>query len=72
MKQNLTLLGPGSPRLMFNQAGLNYAFKGLLDDVALYDAVLNNEGVWQVYQRGAASLKQRIPDDPYKTGAHPG
>ncbi len=59
----------GAPRLMFNSPG-SRTFRGLLDDVAVYDRMLNNEEVWKIFQEGAASLRQRLPGDPYKTGAY--
>lgn len=57
----------GVPRLMFNNTGDNYSFEDMIDDVALYDKMLNNDEVWNIYKGGAESLQERVPMDPYCT-----
>jgi len=61
----------GVPQLIFNIPGDNYAFEGIIDEVALYDKMLNNEEVLQIYKNGVPSLTMRVPEDPYSTRAYP-
>jgi len=68
--QGLNREAAGEARLVFNGSGLNYCFRGLLDEVAIYDVTLNNEEVWTLFEKGVPSLTERIPEDPYKTGAY--
>ncbi len=50
----------GKPKLVFTTSAI-------LDDVALYNKVLNVDEVWALYNSptGAAGVKDRIPVDPY-------
>jgi len=59
IKQPL-LNAAGKPRLVFTTSAI-------LDDVALYNKVLNVDEVWALYNspNGAAGVKDRIPVDPY-------
>jgi hypothetical protein len=68
--QPLSKGASGKAKLVFNGSDGNYAFKGLLDEVAIYGVVLNNEEVWRVYEKGVHGLKQRIAEDPYKSGSY--
>lgn len=60
----------GDPTLVFNNQSDNYSFEGLLDEVAIYDVTLNNEEVWTLYSEGVSALVERVPEDPYTSGAY--
>jgi hypothetical protein len=66
----LSTEGEGSPRLVFNNPGDNYSFEGFLDEVAVFDVMLNNEEVRKLFTEGVSGLSERVPEDPYKTGAY--
>ena len=57
----------GTPQLIFNNSGDNYSLEGMIDEVAVYDKMLNNDEVYKIYTGGVTSLKKRVPADPYTT-----
>ena len=60
----------GIPRLIFNKPGVNYSFEGIIDEVAIFDKMLNNEEVYQIYEKGVPALTERVAEDPYSTRAY--
>ncbi|MBC8504046.1 MAG: LamG domain-containing protein, partial [Chloroflexi bacterium] len=66
MKKDAT----GTPQLIFNNTGDNYSFEGMIDEVAIYDKMLNNDEVHKIYTGGVKSLEKRVPVDPHTTLAY--
>lgn len=60
----------GTPQLIFNNIGDNYSLEGMIDEVAIYDKMLNNDEIYKIYTDGVTSLKKRVPVDPYVTRAY--
>ncbi|MBL7077915.1 MAG: hypothetical protein ISS31_10630, partial [Kiritimatiellae bacterium] len=60
----------GIPRLIFSNPGDDYSFEGIIDEVVVYDKMLNNEELYQLYEHGVSSLTERVEEDPYSTLAY--
>ena len=60
----------GTPQLIFNNIGNNYSLKGMIDEVAIYDKMLNNDEAYKIYTEGVSSLTKRVSVDPYITRSY--